>query len=75
MLGDLSDIINLAITSVTAIVTEGTETFKKSTIVCVASDDLINCYDSDDLRKTRYLVWESVTSKQSGPKYRIPRAS
>jgi hypothetical protein len=72
MLGDLSDIINLAITSVTAIVTEGTETFKKSTIVCVASDDLINCYDSDDLRKTRYLVWESVTSKQSGPKYRIP---
>ncbi|WP_099292814.1 RagB/SusD family nutrient uptake outer membrane protein [Butyricimonas sp. Marseille-P3923] len=72
MLGDLNDIISLAITSVTVVVTEGTETFKKSTVVCVASDDLINSYDPNDLRKTRYLVWESITSKQSGPKYRIP---
>ena len=72
MLGDLNDIISLAITSVRGEVTAGGTTFNKSMIVCVASDDLINSYTPEDLRKTRYLVWEAITTQESGPRYKIP---
>ena len=72
MLGDLNDVISLAITSVRGSVIVGGRPINKSMIVCVASDDLINSYTPNDLRKTRYLVWESISDEESGPRYRVP---
>lgn len=38
--------------------------------VCIVSDDLVQCYEENDLRKSRYLVWED---NQTGvPVYRVP---
>lgn len=64
MLGDLNDGVSLALTNVYC--------KDNSTVtVCVASNELINSYDPNDLRKTRYLVWEPISSFSEIPRYRI----
>ena len=70
MLGDLNDIISFALTTVRIEDTYNGRPVTNAVSVCVASDELIKCYDVTDLRKTRYLVWENVPSWKE-PKYRI----
>lgn len=38
----------------------------------VVSNDLINSYEENDLRKSRYLIWERISSGSETPQYRVP---
>lgn len=65
---DLYGRVNFPLTRVSIYDDKGNSS---SRTVCVVSEDLIKSFRDTDLRKTRYLIWESVKEEEE-PVYRVP---
>ena len=65
LMGDRNDVLSLVTRSVNLV------SNNVPTNLCVVSPELINCYQDDDLRKDRYLLYEAVAPDET-PHYRVP---
>ena len=73
LFGNEADVVTLPLSSINMTIYDkyGNPNYK-SISVCVVSNDLINSYEENDLRKSRYLIWERISSGSETPQYRVP---